>query len=301
MTFLLRHRPAGILRVSGLDAPAFLQGQFTNELAQDIGSVRYGLFLNQKGRVVADAWALRLTENEFFLVSYFSAGVVIKQRLEDYIVADDVIVVDESAPLGGLAIWGADCEARLEEALGLLPPSGKFVRSGNSLVFAGRRATARNYEILGPETDIRELHEKLRALGSETVDMNQAEYVRIADGIPAIPQDIGPGDLPNEGDLDETAISYTKGCYLGQEVMARLKNMGQIRRRLHVLRGAGKPPENRAMLYQGDKKVGEIRSAASQGGEFAALAMLSLLHLDQAWDLSLGPNEALTLKISPRG
>ena len=90
------------------------------------------------------------------------------------------------------------------------------------------------------------------------------ERQRILAGIPAIPRDIGAGDLAAEGGLDETAISFTKGCYLGQEVVARLKSMGRVRRRLMSVEAmeAAVPPVP-APLHVEERQVGELRSAAS--------------------------------------
>ena len=95
-----------------------------------------------------------------------------------------------------------------------------------------------------------------------------------------MPEDVGASDLPNEGGLETVAVSYTKGCYLGQEVTNRLKTMGQVRRRLHVVQGNGAVPAPHTEIYQQGRKVGEIRSAAQSGDGFAALAMLTLLQLD---------------------
>jgi folate-binding protein YgfZ len=104
-----------------------------------------------------------------------------------------------------------------------------------------------------------------------------------------VPRDIGPDDLPNEGGLDAVAISYTKGCYLGQEVMARLKSMGQVRRQLLRVTGAGAPPALPATLYNGPKRMGELRSAAADGESFVGFALLSLLGLDRCPGLSYTP------------
>ena len=108
-------------------------------------------------------------------------------------------------------------------------------------------------------------------------------------------------NLPNEGGLEDVAISYTKGCYLGQEVMARLKNMGQVRRRLHVVLRADPAPAARAPLYQRGVQCGEIRSVASRDGKWAGLAMLRLLQLDPAAGLSLAPGAPAEIAILPHG
>jgi len=89
--------------------------------------------------------------------------------------------------------------------------------------------------------------------------------------------------------LEDDAISFTKGCYLGQEVMARLKNMGQVRRRLSVLRGRGPAPGIGAAVFQGEKKFGGIRSVAASGDAWTALAMLALPGLDRTVGVGLAP------------
>lgn len=291
--------PKALVRVTGDDAKTFLQGQFTNDLQQEKVNVAYGLWLNQKGRVLADSHVLRLAENEFLLVSVNSPAAIIRQRLEQYIIADDVGLVDETEKFHGLAVWGAECGERMKDVFGKLPEHGRFVSSDEMQGFTGRRMKDENYEIIGPGKKIAVLRDRLLEMNCSEVGAGEIEFARISDGIPAVPQDIGPGDLPNEGGLEQVAISYTKGCYLGQEVMARLKNMGQVRRRLHVVRGSGARPQPQAAVFQNDKQVGEISSVAGRGNEFVALAMLSLLNLNPEAGLSLGPNQPATLRISP--
>lgn len=300
-TNVFSYRPAACFEVHGEDAGNYLQGQFSNELRQAAGSVVYGLFLNHKGKVVADAHVLKLTEQAFLVTSCFSVADVVKRRLEEFVVADDVVLDDLSPMTHGLSMWGPQCGRILQQRIQPVPQPGQFVQSNDLLVFAGRRTKGENFEIMGPGQLIGPLCEQMRAQGCIEAETNQTEHLRITQGIPAIPWDIGPGDLPNEGNLEEEAISYTKGCYLGQEVMARLKNMGQVRRRLFVVRGIGAPPEARTPLFQQERKIGEIRSVAGRDGEFVAMAMLSLPGLNETAGLSLAPDVAPTLKIHPRG
>jgi hypothetical protein len=126
--------------------------------------------------------------------------------------------------------------------------------------------------------------------GFRIIGLDEMERRRIAGGVPAVPLDLGLTDLPNEGGLDESAISFTKGCYLGQEVMARLKNLGQVRRRLQVVRGQGGRPPSGCALYQGQKKSGDLRSVAGDGNGFIAFAMLSLLNHDPESGFSFVPD-----------
>jgi folate-binding protein YgfZ len=247
--------------VAGPDAAIFLQGQFTNELrGLETGRAVYGLWLTVKGKVLADSFVLRGKEaDEFWVGSYFSPAATIQERLEAFIIADDVTVEDQTGQWTGVSIVGQGARAP---------------HAGEAFVFSGRRTRGENVEIVcrGDVADC----EGLPEIGSE-----ELARLRIEAGIPAVPMDVGPGDLPNEAGLDEEAISYTKGCYLGQEVMARLKSMGQVRRRLLRVRGeSALPPQLPAPLFVGRKQAGELRSAVPDGaGGFVGLAMLSLLHI----------------------
>jgi folate-binding protein YgfZ len=155
--------------------------------------------------------------------------------------------------------------------------------------------------MLGSEKAVREISEQLLAGGAVEASPAEMEFARISAGIPVVPAEVGPGDLPNEGGLEDAAISYTKGCYLGQEVMARLKNLGQVRRRLRVVRGRGPAPAPLAALYQGEKKIGEIRSVATRADEFVAMAMVSLINLTPTAGLSLEPAGPAVMTLDTHG
>lgn len=270
-----RWRPAAWLRVTGEDAAGFLQGQFTNDLRPLAASgAVYGLWLNQKGRVLADSFIVAESEGGFWIASYFSPAAVIRERLESYIVADDVAVEDLTAGWSGMTVFPAG--APLPEEI--MPPG--IVR------WPGRRGQEPAEEWVFPDGSL--ASDAFAGLAELTAA--EMERRRIAARIPAVPRDIGPGELPNEGGLDVSAISHTKGCYLGQEVIARLRSMGQVRRRLFAVRGIGAIPPLPAALFQGGRKVGELRSAAIDGDGFTGLALLTLLNLRRETALGFGPD-----------
>jgi len=279
-----RWRPAACLRVSGEDSLAFLQGQFTNDLHQDsaAGAV-YGLWLNQKGKVLADSFVRKISDREAWIGSYFSTAQVIRERLEAYIIADDVVIEDVSETMMGLTVFGAVTSADL--GLG---------DAGWS--FSGRRVREPHREFIFPVSAEPAVTAKLA--GGIALTAEQMEWKRIAAGIPAVPADIGPADLPNEGGLETGAISYTKGCYLGQEVMARLKSMGQVRRRLLRVRGDGEPPARATALYQGARKAGELRSVARDGAEWIGFAMVALPQLQRDQGLAAAPGGAALINFA---
>jgi len=292
--------PHAIVRVTGPDAGQFLQGQFSNNLQQGFGEVVYGLWLNQKGRVVADSHVFCVAKEDFLVVSDNAPASLVLQRLGEYLIADEVELADESADWSGLSVDGHGSAEFVAARFGGMPASGHFLAGENGMAYRRRCGAGENFELLGPREKIAALVAAARALGAEKCT-EEIEYRRILAGIPAVPQDIGPGDLPAEGGLDETAVSYTKGCYLGQEVMARLKNLGQVRRRLHVLKGTGPAPAPLTPLYQGARQVGVVRSSANLAGTTVAHGMFSLLQLDAGAGVSLSPDTAPSFSIVPHG
>lgn len=283
-------RPAAWLRVAGSDALNYLQGQFTNDL-RDLGSEgAYGLWLNAKGKVVADSFVLPAPPVDgtptFWVGSYFSSAATVRARLESCIVADDVTIEDATADWAAVTIFGAVDRAALRAAI------------PGALAFPGRRDGDVHHEWVFP---VGAQAEALAALAGRP-QAGEADVClrRIRAGIAAVPADIGEADLPNEGGLEDVAISYTKGCYLGQEVMARLKTMGQVRRRLVRVAGPGSVPALPAAVYAGERAVGELRSAVAVGAGYEGLALLTLLHLPADGRLSLAPGAPATLHCSDR-
>jgi len=279
-----RWSPAACLRVSGEDALTFLQGQFTNDLQQrKEGGAVYGLWLNQKGKVLADSFVGKSAANEAWIVSYFSPAAVIRERLEAYIIADDVVIEDVTENMRGVTVFGA-------------LTAGDSGLDAAAWSFAGRRTREPHREFIFPAEMESAMNTKLA--GRTELSAEQIQGLRIGAGIPAVPVDIGPTDLPNEAGLETEAISYTKGCYLGQEVMARLKNLGQVRRRLLRVRGTGEQPEPTTAVFQAARKVGELRSVVRDDAGWSGFALVSLVQLNREAGLALAPEGAATIQFT---
>ncbi len=293
--FFCNRQAKAVIKITGDDAFSFLQGQFTNDLRKPVGGATYGLWLNQKGKIVADSVLLRIAENEFLAVSSHSPASVIQQRLQENLVADEVVLSDETLAFDSLIIGGEGCRGLFKDFGQNELVVGQFIRRGDLFVIPGTQLPFENYTVIGPQKLLASWREQWSA--HDWVELSELtwDFARISAGVPAIPDDLGPTDLPNEGGLEAGAISYNKGCYLGQEVMARLKNFGQVRRRLHVVRGRGSPPERLAVLYQGGQKTGELRSVAHNQEGFVALAMLSLINLNPQVGFGLTPTGPETI------
>lgn len=248
-----------------------------------LGDTAYGLWLNQKGKVMADNFVIRAGEEEFRLVSYESPAAEVIARLESFIIADDVTVTDETAEWSGVTIFS---DATLGEARAALP---------EGFVFAGRRGSEASIEWVVPTAQINTTLPKLD-LGV-SLSAAEMEARRIAARIPSVPRDIGLDDLPQEGGLEHDAVSFNKGCYLGQEVMARLHAMGRVRRRLVSAQGRGELPPLPAALYAGEKKIGELRTAVCERDGFVGLAMISLVNAPADGRLALAPDAAASITV----
>jgi folate-binding protein YgfZ len=277
--------PAGILRVSGPDAHTFLQGQFTNDLSKITpGGHVYGLWLDRKGRVMADSHVVMADGGgEFLIASISSPAAVIETHLGAHIIADDVAIADETASWRGMSLAGAGSGAWL---------AGE---SRGGFFFPGRRCSGENWEWMFPAADAERAQAAVS--GARTLLPEDMELMRIGSGIPSVPGDIGPADLPNEGGLDRDAISYSKGCYLGQEVMARIKSLGRVRRTLVRVRGPGAVPALPAGLWLGGRREGEIRSAVRDAGGFSGLALVSVACAASGAPLALAAGSAGTVEI----
>ncbi|MBI5688768.1 MAG: folate-binding protein [Verrucomicrobia bacterium] len=286
--------PACWLRVHGADAASFLQGQFSNDLRlleRPGEPAVYGLWLSTKGKVLADSFVVRGSgTDEYWVGSYFSRAEVVRSRLESFIVADEVVVEDETSGWTAVTVWGPG-----------VGQGENLARGGEAYLFPGRRGGGPSLECVFRRGS--GVAAMAASLAGRRLAAEEVARARIGERIPAVPQEIGPGDLPAEGGLDADAVSFTKGCYLGQEVMARLRSMGQVRRRLVRVKGAGDVPAGLpAPLFLAGRQVGDLRSAvAGNAGGWVGLAMVSRLAVAAATDLSLaaeGP-AGLTVEDAP--
>jgi hypothetical protein len=285
---VFRYRPACVLWVDGGDASTFLQGQFSNDLGRlEPGGAAYGLWLDRRGRVIADSHVVRdATGGGFWVASVTSPAVAVMKRLGDFIIADDVALGDRTDGWCALALVGEGSGAWLRAQ----PRAGFLLK--------GRRAAAENWEWMLPESERADADAAVG--GARGLSEEELERMRIVAGLASVPRDIGPGDLPNEGGLESEAISYSKGCYLGQEVMARLRSRGSVRRALVRVSGSGSPPPVPAPLWSGERAAGELRSAVrgEAGRGFAGLALVQVSSASSGTVLGLEKGGAPALDVA---
>lgn len=266
--------PLSVVKASGEDALEFLQGQFTQDLSSlSDNATAYGFLLTQKGRVIGDAFLRRIDAEAWQLISWSLGPEDLIARLDAYIIADDVELADETGAWKAWRVGGSD---GAPESLPALPPGAVMLDYAPGLSLPWRVwVVPASTAMVWPE-------------GWASAPLEIFEAVRIAAGWPRVPVDLGPSDFPPEGGRHHQGVSYTKGCYLGQEVMARLAATGRLRRGLARVHGSADLPAGAVELVQADKTVGELRSWAGTGeeGAWIGLAMMQLARFDEAAPLA---------------
>jgi folate-binding protein YgfZ len=268
-------RAGAVLSASGPDAFTFLQSQFSNELRHPEveNPVTYGLWLDHKGKIQADSFIIQKSPEEFILVSYDCPVTVLKGHLAAHLIADDVTLGDETETLALMHIWTEQYDESLAELIeGLADGAGAESWMGfTSNLFC-------SWDLLAPREVLYKIGQELEAQGIEAGAKEAFQAVRIILGIPGVPRDAGPGDLPQETGLDLHAVSYDKGCYIGQEIMQRLHTQAHVTRNLwqvgwdvKVTRQDG---EETVPLYADDAPAGELRSFVLNESGGLGLAML---------------------------
>ena len=264
-----QYAPAAHFLVTDEDAADFLQSQFTNELRPfELGQATYGLWLDVKGKVIADSVVICEGAEQFRVISECCVDELIMTHMERHIIADDVEIEK------GEWTYGFELTAQAVEALGLeCPKSGRFLRIEWGILYSAHDSIYNM--VVYVESAAKLVFEKLTDLGFIEISVSERGLARIERGRPLVPDEIGAADIPGEGSLEHDAISFTKGCYLGQEVVARMHNVGKAQRGLFVVRGEGVIPELPLALTNRDsKQVGELRTAYQDGETWQGVAIL---------------------------
>lgn len=248
------------LELSGADRARFLNGLVTAAIKElTPGTGTHGFFTARKGGVLAD-FALLAHDDRFWLELPPGRGAAIAEHLEKYVLADRVTI----SPLGlaPLVILGA--EAALTAKFGELPATPW---SHRTVELGERTATLQQHPQRGapawqlwlPEAEIDGALVALTAdLGARVAGPEELEVLRVRAGIPRWGLDYGEDNLPQETGL-ESAIHYTKGCYLGQEIVARVHYRGGVQRGLVGLRLAASATPGAELAFE-DRPVGTLGS-----------------------------------------
>ena len=245
----------GVVSVGGEDAERFLQGLLTNDVERlEPGEARYAGLLTPQGKILFDMLVVRVAADAFLLDCAASQAADLAKRLGFYKLRAKVLIADESAGRAVVAFWGGPPH--------FPPGAAAYVDPRESRL--GSRAI-------------------LPRAAAETIGTAEAaayEALRIAAGAPKGGVDFVYGDVfPSDADFDLlNGVDFHKGCYVGQEVVSRMKHRGTGRKRVARVRLGGDAPEPGASILDGELPVGTLGSTSGR----EALAMLRLDRVEEA-------------------
>ena len=275
MAVLFELENRGRIRASGEDCKRLLHAMTTNHVEQlSPGQGCYAFFLNANGRILSDVNILAAPDSLLLDVEPASRDFVLA-HLDKFIIADDVTLADESDQWTTLAVEGPDAAELLTTAEIPLPAAEL-----DSLPWAGRLVVKASYTgqpgywILVPPLDAPIVREALLLAGAAELTPTKADAIRITQGKPRFGVDFSEAHLVQETQLMH-AVHFQKGCYLGQEIVERVRSRGQVHRRLVALRIAGEAPiAPHTKVMAGEKEAGEITSSTPLDGETAAIGIV---------------------------
>ncbi|HEX2358605.1 MAG TPA: glycine cleavage T C-terminal barrel domain-containing protein [Solirubrobacterales bacterium] len=256
---LLDRSGRGKITVSGDEAAEYLQGQLTNDVEALVAEQGcYALLLDRKGHIQADMRVLRLGTGEIWLDLEPAATEPTLRHLRMYSVGRELAIEDVSERWAIVSLLGP-AAASIAGLEGLGPEHAQRVREADGIEVRAV-ATDAGLDLIVSADQAEALRAKLLEAGAEPVSEEAAEIVRIESGRPRFGRELSPRAMPAEAGVVERAIDFDKGCYIGQEPVARLHYRGKPNRRLRGLRLSA-AVEPGAALRLGDREVGTVGSA----------------------------------------
>ncbi|HEY3826461.1 MAG TPA: hypothetical protein VGL82_17975 [Bryobacteraceae bacterium] len=273
-TALLDLSRRGRIRVTGEDRARLLHAMTTNHVQQmKPGDGMYAFFLNAQGHILADACILCF-EDHFLLDTASETRKTIYEHLDQFIIADDVTLEDVTDATFSFGLEGpkaADTAARCE----MQAPHHRFahVSSGELVTAAISSTGSYGVRIYGPIRDKEEAATKIEGAGAIAASDEDAEIVRIEHFVPRYGCDITEHTLPQETQQMH-ALHFQKGCYLGQEIVERIRSRGHVNRLLMGFRieSHSTAPAPGTKLILEEKAAGEVTSSAAANGAVFGLA-----------------------------
>jgi folate-binding protein YgfZ len=264
------------ITVSGADRTRWLNGMITNNV-RDLaaGHGLYAFLLNPQGRILADLYAYNW-ESSLLVDTDRSQVRKVLEIFDHYIIMDDVeVAINEK--LTAIGIAGPKARAVLRTAGVEVPELEPLQchdlnwRNTALTVVRGDNPTVESYELWLSPANVKSLWEALVTAGAKPVGTAALELLRIASGIPRYGQDIREKDLPQETG-QQRALHFTKGCYIGQEIVERIRSRANVHRTFTGFEIRGPLPESGGKIQADGKDVGEVTSSASlpvAGGEYS--------------------------------
>jgi folate-binding protein YgfZ len=261
---------------TGPDRARYLNAILTNNIKDlQLGQGNISLLLNPQGRILAEI-ETQAEPDRLLCISHAMIRTLLAETLEKFIIMDDVTLTDETDRYGTLSLLGPQTAQLIRDLaanadLDSLPDFGSIDTHINSIactITKNSSANAQSADIRAERKDLEPLWnflaEKTRAAGGGPVGYKALNALRLEQNIPWFGYDFGEKQIPHEAGLENSHISYTKGCYTGQEIVERVRSRGQVNRRRVSLRflNTNQPPAAGTILTADGKEVGAVTSSS---------------------------------------
>jgi folate-binding protein YgfZ len=275
--------------VAGQDRAAYLQGLLTNDIvALERGSGCYSAWLSPQGRMLTDMHVLESGGMLLLDLPADTAAATV-ERLEQFIFSEDVTVGSMADSLTGVWIHGPRAAATLERALEGAHGLAEWRDYQHTQVeLAGQPVSVARIDQIGvpgycvylERSREPQLTAALQAADAIAVEPGALEPARIEAGYPLFGLDMNETTIPLEAGIEQRAISFTKGCYVGQEIIIRVlhRGGGRVAKKLVAMRIDGARAARGAKVFSGEREIGEVTSAA-ESPRLGSIA-LGYLHRD---------------------
>lgn len=274
----------GLISVSGTDAASFLQGQFTSDVREVTPEhSQLSAWCTPKGRVLA-CFRLFQREDAYYLQLPATLVATVLDRLRKYVLRAKVTLVAIGAEWGRLGLVGVDAATLLATALGDVPTAVDEIRHARELTVIRLPGKQPRFEIHGPSAPLAALRTTL-ATATMPADADAWRLLDILAGIPTVYPETSEAFLPQMLNLQRLGgVSFRKGCYVGQEIVARTHHLGQLKRRLYRARllGTALPPQPGDELFVGTQDqdsegvAAVVDSCRQLDGSYAVLVVAPL-------------------------
>jgi folate-binding protein YgfZ len=251
----------GKIRARGEDRLRFLHAMASQPVESlSPGQGTYAFFLNAQGHIQADA-ELRVCEDHVLIETEPEAAQTLLRHLERFIIMDEVVLENATASLAAIALEGPRTDAIAAAVFGELPRgSHTHLACGEVLIARASLTGAPGLRLITATGRKESLAADLERAGAAAAEAEDFRVVRVENQVPRFGEDFSDATLPHETQRLE-AVSFTKGCYLGQEIVERVRSRGQVNRLLTGLEidGSIAPAAQSAVMFEG-REVGRISS-----------------------------------------
>jgi folate-binding protein YgfZ len=286
----------GCLSIGGKDRAEFLHGMVTNDVKRlRPGQGCHAAILTPKGKMRAEM-NVYATEERLLLDTPPELAGTLAPLLRGYVFFQEAVISDETEEAAVLHVAGPSAAEILGASgvaeLPAAPHDHLLAKVGDiwTRIVAEARADGPGFDLRVLRADRDAVADSLRAAGADPSPLEELEAARIEAGIPRWGRELDETVLPNEAFLERTAISYSKGCYVGQEIVARLKTYGHVNRHLvRLLLAPDAVVSPGAEVRDGETKVGSVTSAAlsTRDARVVALAYVRREHANAGTALTV--------------